>query len=463
MRQGLWFVEQTIWGAVADVLLELRRRSPLERSPIRFGTWIGGDADGNPSTTGETVVEALTAARALARRLYAAELRELLSSWAMSARLAGAPPDVGDVPDVPASQYPDEPYRRRLASLRLRLERDELSSGELRAELALLDRSLRAHRAERVADGGLAALRARVDVFGLHVAKLDVRVHAGDLVAPDARLQELLRGAAAAQRAHGAEAIDTLIVSMTTSAEDVVRAEELAAAEGLAVTGVPLFETIDSLRNAAAIVAELHRRRPRPRLEVMVGYSDSGKDGGYLTSQWETYRAAAELSDLADREGVELTIFHGRGGSTGRGGGPTHAAILAQPPGSVGGRLKLTEQGETIAFKYGLAGLARRNLESTVAATLLSSFPRVAGADPPAGAVEIVERLSADAHRAYRSLVWEDDAFAAFFRAFTPVDELALLDIGSRPVARPASRAQNMPSRDCGRFRGSSRGRRTAA
>jgi phosphoenolpyruvate carboxylase len=441
LRQGLWFVERTIWGAAADVLLELRRLTPLPRPPLCFGTWIGGDADGNPAVSGETVTEALESARELARRLYAAELRELAGSWAMSARLVGAPPELGDVADVPELEYSDEPYRRRLASLRGRLLRDELEAEELRAELLLVDDALRAHHAERVADGGLAALRARVDLFGLHVAKLDLRVHAGDLADLDERLRGAFRAGAAAQRRHGPQALDTLIVSMTTSTDDVLRAEELAAAEGLTVTGVPLFETIDSLRAAASIVAELHARRPRERLEVMVGYSDSGKDGGYLTSQWETYRAAAELAAFAERVGVELTIFHGRGGSTGRGGGPTHAAILAQPPGSVGGRLKLTEQGETIAFKYGLAGLARRNLDSTVAATLLSSFPHVAGADPPPGGPELVEALSAEAHRAYRALVWEDDAFAPFFRAFTPVDELALLDIGSRPVSRPGTAA----------------------
>jgi phosphoenolpyruvate carboxylase len=440
VRQGLWFVEQTVWGAAVDVLLELGRIAPLRRSPLRFGSWIGGDADGNPGTTGATVVEALGAARELARRLYAAELTALIRSWGISTRLVRALPELDDVPDVPAERYEDEPYRRRLASLRGRLERDELSSADdFRDELALVDRSLRANAAVRVADGGLAALRARLDVFGLHVAKLDLRVHAGDLRRPDERIRDLFRGAARAQRIHGPEALDTLIVSMTTSADDVLRAEELAGAAGLDVTGVPLFETIETLRAADEIVAELQRRRPRRQLEVMVGYSDSGKDGGYLTAQWETYKAAAGLAELARREGVELTIFHGRGGSTGRGGGPTHAAILAQPPGSVGGRLKLTEQGETIAFKYGLGALARRNLESAVAATLISSVPEAVGGDPPPAGPELVERLSAAAHRAYRALVWEDAAFAAFFEAFTPVRELALLDIGSRPVSRPGS------------------------
>jgi phosphoenolpyruvate carboxylase len=173
------------------------------------------------------------------------------------------------------------------------------------------------------------------------------------------------------------------------------------------------------------------------RLEVMVGYSDSGKDGGYLTAQWEIFRAQEALSALAKRRRIDLTIFHGRGGSAGRGGGPTHAAILAQPPGHPTGRLKVTEQGETISFKYGLPGLAYRNLEAALAATLLSAFPDVTQATPPPGAREVLAELSAQAQSAYRALVWEEEKFADFFRWFTPVDELALLAIGSRPTRRP--------------------------
>ena len=174
----------------------------------------------------------------------------------------------------------------------------------------------------------------------------------------------------------------------------------------------------------------------------MVGYSDSGKDGGYLTAQWEIYRAQEELARIAEARGVELTVFHGRGGSAGRGGGPTHAGILAQPRGAVDGRLKLTEQGETIAFKYGLPGLAERNLEAAVSGTLLTMFPDVAGLEPPnAGARDTMDELAGVALSTYRHLVWDDPAFPAFFRSFTPVDELALLEIGSRPASRPEAAA----------------------
>ncbi len=171
---------------------------------------------------------------------------------------------------------------------------------------------------------------------------------------------------------------------------------------------------------------------------MMVGYSDSGKDGGPLTAQWEIYRAQEALVELTARRGVELTVFHGRGGSAGRGGGPTHAAILAQPPGSVDGRMRLTEQGEKISFAYGLHGLAERNLEAVVAATLLTAVPAAAepvAADPDAR--DLMSGLAATAEAAYRALVWDEPEFPAFFRSLTPVDELALLEIGSRPATRP--------------------------
>jgi phosphoenolpyruvate carboxylase len=211
---------------------------------------------------------------------------------------------------------------------------------------------------------------------------------------------------------------------------------------------VPLFETIDDLHRAPDVLEELlaearFAERVRERggaLEVMVGYSDSGKDGGYLAAQWAIYVAQERLAAVAARHRLELTIFHGRGGSTGRGGGPTHAAIVAQPPGHPPGRVKLTEQGETISFKYGLSGLAYRNLEAALAATLLTAFPSLAPA-PPADASSTMDALAADSQRAYRALIWEDPALPPFFRSFTPIDELALLEIGSRPVSRPEAAA----------------------
>jgi len=430
IRQGLWFFEQSFWNAVPDLERELGERLGSAGGALRFGSWIGGDLDGNPNVGPETVEDALERARRLARELYRAELRELGAAWGMSTTVIGRVSDLGES---------DEPFRDALATIWERLGADDYRDGAaLLADLDELDALLRAHRGGRVADGRLADLRARAGTFGLHLAKLDLRVHATGIRDPDDRLRRTLAAAAAAQERHGAGAPNRLIVSMTETADDVLRAEALAREAGATLEGVPLLETISDLRGAGQVVEELLERSPRSRLEVMVGYSDSGKDGGYLAAQWAIYRAQEQLTRIAAARGVELTIFHGRGGSAGRGGGPTHAGILAQPPGAVDGRLKLTEQGETIAFKYGLPGLAERNLEAAVAATLLTRFPDVAGLEPPnAGARDTMDELAAVAQRSYRALVWEDPAFPAFFRSFTPVDELALLEIGSRPASRP--------------------------
>jgi phosphoenolpyruvate carboxylase len=339
-------------------------------------------------------------------------------------------------------QNEDEPYRRKLSFVWRRLG-NTLDGGpepgygsplELLADLDVLDRSLRANRGRRIADGHLAPLRTRVEIFGFHLAKLDVRVHVRELADP--RVADTLGAARRARERHGPEALDTVVLSGTSSAADVLGLAELSGEE---LRVCPLFESIADLRAAAGIVAELldsGRVGRDRRLEVMVGYSDSGKDGGYLTAQWEIYRAQEALAALARERDVELVIFHGRGGSAGRGGGPTHAAILAQPPGHPPGLVELTEQGETISFKYGLPGLAARNLESALAATLLVAFPEVARVEPPDGAHETLAGLSEPAYATYRALV-EAPGFVRFFRTFTPVDELALLALGSRPARRP--------------------------
>jgi phosphoenolpyruvate carboxylase len=230
-------------------------------------------------------------------------------------------------------------------------------------------------------------------------------------------------------------------VSGTATAGDVLGALD-ATDEPVSI--VPLFETIDDLQRAPDVLEELlaeprFAERVRERggaLEVMVGYSDSGKDGGYLAAQWAIYVAQERLAAVAARHRLELTIFHGRGGSTGRGGGPTHAAIVAQPPGHPPGRVKLTEQGETISFKYGLPGLARRNLEAALSGALLASFPEVTAASPTPRQRELLDRLADTSREAYTSFI-RDPGFVPFFRSFTPVNELALLEIASRPLRRP--------------------------
>jgi phosphoenolpyruvate carboxylase len=464
IRHGLWFFEQSLLRVAELLLADYRRLVPGAPAPFRFGTWIGGDLDGNPGAGPETITDALEQARVLALTTYVGEVRELAQVLGISSQLAAVSPELTASIDHDERELPgyadeladrnlDEPYRRKLSFVWRRLrnaledaEPSYTSSVAFATDLDLLDRSLRAGRASRVADGRLAALRRRVELFGFHLAKLDVRVHADEVRVGSDRIRETLVAVERVRERHGPEALDTLIVSGTTSPDDVLNARDVAEERGLELSIVPLFETIASLRSAAetmervlddARFARLVARRGS-RVEVMVGYSDSGKDGGYLTAQWEIFRAQRALADLARRRGVELTIFHGRGGSAGRGGGPTHAAILAQPPGHPPGRLKLTEQGETVSFKYGLPGLAYRNLEAALAATFLSSIPEVAGSEPSAQAVSILGDLSGHAFRAYRALVHEDEQFLPFFRQFTPIDELALLEIGSRPARRPA-------------------------
>ena len=295
IRQGLWFFEQSFWNAIPELERALVERLAGAGEALRFGTWIGGDLDGNPNVGPETVADALERARQLARDLYRAELRELGAAWGMSTTVIGRVPEVGDA---------DEPFRTVLVEIWERLGADGYADGsELVADLDALDALLRAHRGERVADGRLADLRARARTFGLHLAKLDVRVHASAIQAPDDRIRATLAAAAAAQARHGTQAVDRLIVSMTRTADDVLDAEALAREAGAALEGVPLLETIADLRAAGPLVEEILDRSPRRRLEVMVGYSDSGKDGGYLAAQWEIYRAQEELTRIAAEPG----------------------------------------------------------------------------------------------------------------------------------------------------------------
>ena len=451
IRHGLWFFEESLLDEAPRLLAAYRAFFPDRPAPLRFGTWIGGDLDGNPAAGPDTIVEALGRARSLVTDRYRHEVRALAAMVGVASSLTTVSDELlesiaedeaalADYATQIGSQNEGEPYRRKLSFVWWRLGNDGYESpDQLTADLDIVDRSLRANRGSRIADGALADLRRRVEIFGFHVAKLDVRLHAAEVRSDRARAA--LAAVRGVRRRHGPCAVDTVIVSGTSSAADVLGVFD-STDEALSV--VPLFETIEDLRRAEAIVDELlddPKVAAGGRLEVMVGYSDSGKDGGYLTAQWEIFRAQQALAALAERRGIELTIFHGRGGSAGRGGGPTYAAILATPPGHPPARLKITEQGETISFKYGLPGLAYANLEAALAATLLSAFPDVAQAAPPEGASETLSLLSARAHDAYCALVWEDDGFAGFFREFTPVEELALLEIASRPVRRPGAEA----------------------
>jgi phosphoenolpyruvate carboxylase len=436
IRNGLWYFEHSLFDAAEELLREWRERFPGAPPPLRFGSWIGGDTDGNPSAGVATIEEARARAHTLARERYRDEVRALAVELSphrsfvrvteeLETSLARDERELQEYAAEIGAQNELEPYRRKLSFVWWRLATDAYDSVEaLLADLAVIRRSLEENRGARLA-ARLAKLERTVETFGFDVALLDVRVHARDL-------------ASETTRATLAAAGDTVIVSNTASADDVLRALDSTPPHAAVV---PLFETLADLTAAPGILGELLRDerfvRPGRTVEVMVGYSDSGKDGGYLAAQWAIYRAQEALAETAREHGVELTIFHGRGGSTGRGGGPTHAAIVSQPPGHPPGRLKLTEQGETVSFKYGLEGLARVNLEAALAGTLLAAFPEVSARPPTAAERDTLDELARLAHTCYREFVREQPRFVEFFRLVTPVDELALLEIGSRPARRP--------------------------
>jgi phosphoenolpyruvate carboxylase len=378
-----------------------------------------------------------------------------------------------------------------------------LAPAELKADLDALDRSLRAHGGRRLARGRLRDLRRAVSVFGFHLAPLDLRqnseVHgrvvaelleavrpgtayldldetqkvgllAAELESPrplaspyltysDETRDELavFRTAAKAQRRLGPAALPSCIVSHTEAVSDLLEAAVMLREAGilrpaedrLDINIIPLFETIPDLQRSGDILDQLlslpiYRRLLDSRggvQEVMVGYSDSNKDGGFLTSLWELYKAEVRLVEVAKRHGLRLRLFHGRGGSVGRGGGPSYEAILAQPPGTVEGQIRLTEQGEVIAAKYGHPAVGRRNLEVLVAATLAASLPHRGDAAGEPAFLEAMDTLSKEACRAYQELVYGTEGFERYFWESTPIAEIAQLNIGSRPASRKAGRA----------------------
>ena len=498
---------------------------------LRIGSWIGGDRDGNPHVDAGILREALHLQSAAACTHYLDEVHALGEELSLSDRLVGISPALRALANASPDHSPqraDEPYRRALAGIHARLDAtvqtleqgaaSAAASGraptalavqpyacpeDLRAELEVLADSLRTHGSARLADGRLRRLIRAVQVFGFHLASLDLRqnadVHArtvAELLAragrcadyarldEDARVALLVeeitsprplhapwlpygeetRGELAIflaarelRERHGHAALPHCIISKTDAVSDVLEVALLLKEAGLLLPGntprlgmdiIPLFETIDDLRRSAGIMEALldlpaYRALLASRhdgQEVMLGYSDSNKDGGFLTSGWELYQAEQALTRVFQARGVRLRLFHGRGGSVGRGGGPAYHAILAQPPGAVDGQIRLTEQGETISAKYGNPDTGRRNLEVLLAATLEASLTDAENRVTPVEVFHpVMERLSALAFAAYRSLVYDTPGFEVYFRQSTVVAEIAALNIGSRPASRTAS------------------------
>lgn len=507
---------------------------PLEPF-LRMGSWIGGDRDGNPNVDAGTLERALLRQATVLFEHYLQEVHALGADLSMTTLLIAADPDLQALADHSGDDSPhraDEPYRRALVGVYARLAATaQVLTGQnlarrstvaaqaydgpeaFAADLALVAKSLAAHHGAPIVRLRLAGLQQAVEVFGFHLATVDLRqssdVHeralaelftrAGtqyqgqplDYLAldEDARVALLraelaqarplaspwiaysedttrelavLRAAAAGRARYGKQAVRQTIVSHTETLSDLLEVMVLQKEAGLIAPAgapiqdddglmvVPLFETIPDLQRGAAIMAawldlpEIRERVKRAQhgaQEVMLGYSDSNKDGGFLTSNWSLYQAERALVDVFSARHVRLRLFHGRGGSVGRGGGSSFDAILAQPPGTVAGQLRLTEQGEVIQSKYKDAEIGRWHLELLVAATLESSLaPRAEAASAEDAHMarhgQAMSFMSETAQRTYRGLVYETPGFAEYFFASTPISEIAGLNIGSRPASR---------------------------
>jgi phosphoenolpyruvate carboxylase len=537
---ALWYLETRLLDAAAHVhsALALAFEEEFSRSterfrlavPLRWGTWVGGDRDGNPYVTPEiTVATARRASHVILGR-YRESLDDLVRRLSLSAEFAPhshalAQSIEGDrelLPDVwkkNRKRNADEPLRLKLSFMSARIDatrrlvasRDAGRARQERAaypDVAAFERDLLLVRDYLSSAGAVQACRTTLDPFiagvrahGFHGFMMDVRDHADVHAAAVAEIASKGRSGAAdgdriravllgrpqkrkaasplsketqqvidtfraietIQDEAGEPAACTYIVSMTRSADDLLRVLILAREAGLVdLSGkkprsrldvVPLFETLDDLDHAPFVMAALlddpvYARQLEARgrrQEVMIGYSDSGKDAGVIASSWALYRAQESLSDLFRDAGVELRLFHGRGGSVGRGGGsPVYRALAALPPGTTNGRIKITEQGEIISQQFGLLPVAERSAEVTTAGALLHEFTdwrRDVEPHEVGEFREVIDRLSERSHAVYRELVHDNDALFQLFRVATPIDELANARFGSRPAYRPGAKA----------------------
>lgn len=517
-RTGLWYFDTTLFDTLprlqADLERALAQHYPGVRAPRRwltFGSWIGGDRDGNPNVTADVTAEVLTLHRRLAIEKLRLSARELGRTLTVSDRRDCVSPELRKLlrkhvhlarhVEELSRRYPHEPYRLLLTVVRTQLTRaverlhdssvllgegaPELTRSDIEETLAVIRASLAAGRGAVLIGGELEAMQERLDVFGLHTARLDLRQHSSpheaavrELLGRDdyARLDEpakcavlqdalsaakpltadavtrlssatrhvvepLLLAKRAAER-FGVEALGIYIISMTDGVSDLLEVELLQRCAGTALPIAPLFETLDDLERAPAILRDYFRlpgRRPPAHQHVMLGYSDSNKDCGYLTANWALYEAQEAISRVCHEHGVRVTLFHGRGGSIARGGGPAAKAILAQPVGLRNGGIRVTEQGEVLSTRYHDPDLAHRILEQMTYGVLLGAHAAQQPAAVPAEWRDAMKEMSEAGFAAYKAAVHDDPDFLAFWRAATPIDEIANLKLGSRPTYRKAT------------------------
>ena len=460
---------------------------------VHFGSWIGGDRDGNPLVRPHSIRHALEMARAVILREYLDDVEALSDRLSSSRRQTAISEDLlarlhhyeRTIPGVHLAWGPHnqaESYRRFLSYIfhKLRHTREAVdapasyrSAADFEQDLVLIQMSLQANRGERLAHTYISSLLRKVRKFGFHLYTLDIRQHARvhaqvvdelghDLDnKPSEAGRELLdtfRTIAELKRTYPSHSIRHYIISGAETVADVMNVVRLAKVAGVKISSsandpglmpVPLFESIDSLRAASKVMRAIWSNPEyRPALdswgrwqEVMLGYSDSNKDGGMLTSTWELYKAHRELHQAAKEFDVNLRLFHGRGGTVGRGGGPTHSAILAQPPGCFSGQIRVTEQGEVLNWKYADPVLAEWNLELMIAASLEAlTRPALAGESQRPAWEEAIEEMSQEAYRVYRRDIADDPDVLEYFEQATPVNELDSARIGSRPARRSKGR-----------------------
>jgi phosphoenolpyruvate carboxylase len=543
VKNGISYFRETFFTELPrlyiQVTQQLHKRYPEKNWALppffRVGSWIGGDRDGNPFVTAEILRETLRLQSAATLNHYLEEVHELGAELPLSDLLVKVTPQLMVLAEHSTDHSPqrsDEPYRRALSGIYARLAatarsldqfepvRHEIGQAEpyaspdaLRADLKVLANSLKLNGSANLAGGRLRRLMRAVQVFGFHLAPIDLRqnseVHArtvAELLAGAGRcpdyeaLSEVDRSkllveeiatprplyspylsyseetqgelaiffaARELRQRYGTAALPNCIISKTDGVSDLLELALLLKESGLLRPGarpqldvniIPLFETIEDLQKSAATMDGLFKipayrellagraGTKMPEQEVMLGYSDSNKDGGFLTSGWELYKAEIELTQVCQEHGVRLRLFHGRGGSVGRGGGPSYHAILAQPAGAVSGQIRLTEQGEVISTKYGNPDTGRRNLEVLLAATLEASLTDHENRVEPAEQFHsVMDQLSSLAFNAYRGLVYETPGFTTYFRQSTVVSEIATLNIGSRPASRkPSERIEDL-------------------
>jgi phosphoenolpyruvate carboxylase len=480
-ENGLFYLDQVLYQEVPRTLEHFQKTlaefyGPRLKVPpfLRIGSWMGGDRDANPFVTHKVTQRVAERSRQLALTKHIAAVDEMIGRCSLSSDLAPPPPKLLASLKKDARRFPrhartmegrfmHEPYRQKLSFMkyRLNLTRDG-RGGYANAKEFLMDAAV-VREALRQVRSSLAEamdfLHRQIEIFGFHLVTLDVRdnaqsVHAAyeatraRTLTPEAReVLQTLRAIRTVQIKVDPRSITTYVLSMTHKKEDILELLTLVKKAGLfgKLDLVPLFETIEDLRECPRVMTELYahplyRKHLAARghfQEIMVGYSDSNKDGGFFTSGWELYKAQIALTEAARKANVNQRLFHGRGGAIGRGGGPLNQAILAQPAGTIQGRIKMTEQGEMIHNKYGNPWIADRNLELVTSALIETELLRDPQNVPPEW-TQAAADISREALRTYRALIYEDRDFITFFSQCTPIFEIQELNIGSRPARRNA-------------------------